>query len=289
MQDLTSRAIQWFDDITVVLATPYRRWLAAAVGISLVGLLHLGTGSSGWAWLATVPAVFGGLIGGVRFGLVTGVTAGLMHTMIDSWLGIAPVDGPGIVLRSLMLVGLAVTGAVIGRLEADKVAALDRAAREDSVTGLLNVRAFYEGLEQLRLHDVSYSILLADISGTRGLNERYGHMVGTDAVRTLGHVLRRSTKSRDLVGRLGSDNLAIALVGANHAGAAAAARRLATLLAEEHIFLPDGEEFEVHAHYGVASYPDDAADEVSLLRAADHAVTVAKGRGVDQVAFALAL
>ena len=160
-----------------------------------------------------------------------------------------------------------------------------RSATEDPVTGLLNVRAFYDGLARLRREGADFAVLLANVAGMSELNERYGHPMGTEALSALGHALRRSVKGRDLVARLGSDEVAIALVGADRDGAMAAASRLAELLAEEELHLPDGTRLEVHAYFGIATYPTDAEDEVELLRAADHAIVAAKRAGPDEVAF----
>lgn len=284
--DLASNTIAWIERVEDELQNPTRRALAAFGGITLVWGIHAGTGDGGYAWLAALPALLGGLVAGVRFGAVTAAIAAIGHAWIDGALGFADTASAGIVVRSIALMALALTGAVIRQLEVDKEQALLRAATEDSVTGLLNVRAFYDGLARLGDDGEPYSILVADISGMRGLNERYGHPTGTEAVRCLGHILRRSTKRRDLVGRLGSDELAIALVGADSDGAEAAAARLSALLAEETIHLPDGQTFQVHAHYGVATYPRHATDEVTLLRVADRAVAAAKRIGQDVVSIA---
>jgi GGDEF domain-containing protein len=88
------------------------------------------------------------------------------------------------------------------------------------------------------------------------------------------------------VARLGSDEVAVALVGADRAGALAAARRLARLLADERLALPDGSTFRVHAYYGIATSADLAFDEVAMLRAADHAMLAAKLAGPDEIGVA---
>jgi hypothetical protein len=88
-----------------------------------------------------------------------------------------------------------------------------RAVVEDPITGLLNVRAFYAELADLRPPRQPFTILLADIRGMRALNERYGHPTGTEAMRALAHVLRASAGTEVLACRLGSDEVAVALIG----------------------------------------------------------------------------
>lgn len=284
--DLARRVVDLCLDLEELVDEPRRRWAVASVGIAAAVLVHAAWGSPAAAWLAAVPAVLGGLVGGWRFGLTTALAAGAAHVGVDLAQGADAAVMTAAALRTSVLAALGLTGAAIRELEGQRVSALERAAREDAVTGLLNVRAFYDELRRLRDEDRPHAILLADIAGTGDLNERYGHPTGTEAVRCLGHLLRRCTKSRDLVARLGSDVVAIALVGADHDGALAAARRLAQMVADERLHLPDGTTFEVHAHYGVACFPGNAVDEVTLLRSADHAVKRAKELGPDRIAIA---
>jgi GGDEF domain-containing protein len=54
-------------------------------------------------------------------------------------------------------------------------------------------------------------------------------------------------------------------------------------LGRETVTLPDGDAFEVHAAYGIARWPEDGDDAVTLLRAAERAKEAAKARGLDEV------
>ena len=248
--------------------------LAGAAAVCVVAaagqaLLH----APDLAWISIAAVATAGLVAG-ESALALALLAALLHGAVDVADGdMAWRLGP--VLRVLGFLGVTVLGTGTGVLLRRYEETRRRSRDEDAVTGLLNVRAFYDGLTDCARR-APYSILLADIAGMRNLNERYGHPIGTEAMRALGHVLRRSTKRTDLVARLGSDEVAVALVGANRGGALAAARRLSNLLADEPLALPDGTAFRVHAYYGIAASADLATDEVSLLRAADHAKLAAK-------------
>ena len=260
-----------------VLAGAAAVCVAAAAGQALLHAPDL-------AWISIAAVATAGLVAG-ESALALALLAALLHGAVDVAEGdVAWRLGP--VLRVLGFLGVTVLGTGTGVLLRRYEETRRRSRDEDAVTGLLNVRAFYDGLYRLRLDGAPYAILLADIAGMRNLNERYGHPIGTEAMRALGHVLRRSTKRTDLVARLGSDEVAVALVGANRGGALAAARRLAHLLADERLALPDGTAFRVHAYYGIAASADLATDEVSLLRAADHAKLAAKLAGPDEIGVA---
>lgn len=281
--DLTARTASQLVGLEAALRTRSRRIALTAAGLAVVVLLHALLGDARIAWLAVLFVGAAGLSGGHRFGLSAATASGAAHTLVDVVIGLGLADVLGVLARFGALLSVGLVAAVASRFEQQRDRALLRSATEDSVTGLLNVRTFYDALADLRAKNTPYAIVLADIAGMRQLNERYGHPMGTEAVRALGHVLRRNTKNGDLVARLGSDEVAIALIGADEPGAVQAAKRLAARLGEEVITLPDGRRFQVHAYFGVACFPTHAQDEVALLRQADHAVADAKERGPDEV------
>jgi diguanylate cyclase (GGDEF)-like protein len=252
--------------------------VAAAAGHAILEASAVG-------WISALAVAVAALAAGER-ALWLAVTAAVLHAGVDIAVG-APTWFAEPVVQGIGILAIGAFGAAAGTLMRRYEETRRRSLDEDAVTGLLNVRAFYEGLHELRGDNTPYAVLLVDIAGMRNLNERYGHPTGTEAVRALGHVLRKATKSSDLVARLGSDEVAVALVGANRAGALTAARRLSRLLQEERIALPDGRAFRVHAHYGIATSTDlPDGDDVALLRAADHAKLAAKLHGVDEIGVA---
>lgn len=284
--DLTARSTALLRRAEVALRDRGRRLVAVAGTVAVAVALHLLTGVTEIAWISAAPVLAAGLGGGATFGLAAGLGAGVAHLGADLAVG---TDGGALiggVVRMLALAAVGLVGAVLARLDQQRADAQLRSATLDGTTGLLNVRAFYEGLGHLHERGTRYAILLADIAGMGQLNERYGHPTGTEAVRTLGHILRRDVERDDLVGRLGSDEIAIALIGADAHGATVAARRLSSRLADESLTLPDGGRFEVHAYFGVATFPDDGEDAATLLRHANHALQDAKERGPDEIGIA---
>lgn len=284
--DLTAQVAERLLWVDKQLRAPVRRWLVVAGGLIVATGLHAVLGDPGIAWISALVVTTAGVAGGGRFGLAVGAAAAFGHALVDAALGVDGREVVGLLARVAALLGLGVVGAVVTRFAHQRNRALYRSATEDSITGLLNARAFYGDLARLRAAGAHYAVVLADIAGMRSLNERHGHPMGTEALRALGHVLQRNTKRGDLVARLGSDEVALALVGADEAGARAAALRLVQRLGEEPLTLPDGQSFQVHAYFGIACYPDHASEEVALLRAAQHAVAQAKGLGPDTIGVA---
>jgi len=282
-EDLPTQTRGALLNLADLLHEPTRRNLTLSLSLVVALALHLAVQDPQLAWLSAPIALLAGITGGVRAALVFALVAAFGHAAIDlsADLRLAPV--PGLILRSLVLVGIALVGTAGAQSERRRTNALHRVISEDPVTGLLNVRAFYDALAKLRREDQPFAILLADIRGMRALNERYGHPTGTEAMRALAHVLRRSAGPEVLASRLGSDEVAIALVGTDRDRCRTIVDAIVSRLHDEQVGLPDGDRFEVHAAYGIARYPEDGDDEVSVLRSADRAKERAKSAGIDRV------
>jgi diguanylate cyclase (GGDEF)-like protein len=265
------------------LGSPTTSVVVLGGGVVFSVSLHAALGDERIAWLAAPLALLAGLAGGVRMAMAVALAAALGHAAVDLVVGIRGGELLGVMIRTAVLPGLALVGSTGADLERQRNRALQRSVSEDPVTGLLNVRVFYEELAHLRESGTPFAILLADIRGMRALNERYGHPTGTEAMRALAHVLRRSAGTEVIACRLGSDEVAVALIGEDRARCRSVVDQVMERLQQEQVTLPDGDHFEVHAAYGIARFPEDGADEVAVLRAADRAKERAKAAGLDRV------
>lgn len=282
--DIATRTRGVLTRITGGVGSPVSRAVVLGAGVILPVALHALIGDARLAWLTAPTVVLAGLTVGIRTTVAIGVAAAISHATVDVVLGLAATHVLGVIVRSIALVGLALVGSAGANLEAQRSRAMQRAVSEDPVTGLLNVRTFYAELAALRDDDIPFSVLLADIRGMRELNERYGHPTGTEAMRAMAHVLRRAAGADVLAARLGSDEIAVALVGPDRQRCQEVVQQVMLRLHDELVSLPDGERFEIHAAYGIARFPEDGDDEVALLRAADRAKEQAKRDGLDRVA-----
>jgi diguanylate cyclase (GGDEF)-like protein len=263
-------------------ALPQRiAFVGGGLGASVVA--HALTGESLLAWAVAPVVLLAGIAGGVRLAMAVALAAALAHAVVDLADGSDAVEMVGVTVRALVLMLIGLIGAAGATLERQRETAVERSVTEDAVTGLLNVRAFYDVLGDLRSRDEPFAILLADLRGMRALNDRYGHPTGTEAMRVLAHVLRRSAGADVAASRLGSDEIAVVLAGDDRDRFRAIVQRVVERLHDEQVALPDGEHFEVHAAYGIARFPEDADDEVGVLRAADRAKERAKSAGMDRV------
>ncbi|MEX2533799.1 MAG: diguanylate cyclase [Nitriliruptoraceae bacterium] len=275
-ESLSERTHRVLINATHRLADTAIRRATLTGGVIVVLALHLLTGDARFAF-AAVPLIFlAGVAGSNRLPLIIAGIAAFGHTAIDVAAGASAADVFGLVVRALVFTLVAAVGLAEQHLEREHDRAVHRAVEEDSVTGLLNVRAFYDTLGALCDQKEEFTILLADIRGMKALNDRHGHPTGTEAMRVFAQALRREIPTAAKASRLGSDEIAIALPKVADAEVALISERILERLRNELIALPDGTESEVKVAFGIAHYPTDATSIIGVLRAADNAKEAAK-------------
>ena len=154
-------------------------------------------------------------------------------------------------------------------------AALHVEATHDPLTGLANRRLFYDRLQQAIRHAHRYGgkvgILYVDLDRFKDINDKFGHHVGDAVLTEVAKRLSSCIRDSDTVARLGGDEFVVLLDGVqDREDYLAAAHKIEQALNANSSFY--GLDVEIAASIGQALYPDDGADEDSLIRAADAAM-----------------
>ncbi|PPK92406.1 diguanylate cyclase (GGDEF)-like protein [Kineococcus xinjiangensis] len=177
-------------------------------------------------------------------------------------------------------------GQALGRIAL--VTRLRAAASTDGLTGLANRRAFDEALAaelaQAESPAGTFSVVLVDLDHFKVLNDTHGHLAGDDALRAVGRLLQRSLREGATAARYGGEEFVVLLPGTDREDAVAVAERLRRGIATTE----DGP-VPVTASLGVACFPADGTDALSLLATADAALYAAKQRGRNRVEDSAAL
>jgi diguanylate cyclase (GGDEF)-like protein len=277
-------------------ARPRIRWRPrrAAEALALfVGLLVMGQIVFG-GWLptrskdyplefATIPLF---LWAAFRFGSREAATAILITSGMAIWgtlRGFGPFVEPTqnesllllqafIGVASVMTLTLAAVVAERRRVEVQ----LRHLAVSDPLTGLANYRQLVTALEaeiqRSQRTERSFAVVLLDVDSLKKINDRHGHLVGSQALCRVAEVLHVSCRAIDTAARFGGDEFALVLPEADEATATLVMARVAQRLAE------DRESPRVSVSLGAAIHPRDGASVQAMLDAADRELYGMKAR-----------
>jgi len=157
--------------------------------------------------------------------------------------------------------------------------ALERRAESDSLTMLLNHRAFHERLRaelaRVREGRGTVALLLLDIDDFKRINDVHGHAAGDMVLTKIAGIIRSAVRADDHPCRIGGEEFAVIIPTGNATGATALARRIAGALAETD-FDPVG---RITVSIGIAEAPRHTSSARELAVCADTAMLTAKATG----------
>jgi diguanylate cyclase (GGDEF)-like protein len=164
------------------------------------------------------------------------------------------------------------------RRTGELLVALDRLSNEDALTGLANRRRWDAGLAAAcaatRADGGPVTVVLIDVDHFKQVNDRHGHAGGDALLRELAGLLRSRVRGTDLAARIGGDELAVLLPGADLDRAVRLAEQLRT---DALALRPLGQDADgVSVSLGVATAAGADADPETLLAAADAQLYLAK-------------
>lgn len=160
----------------------------------------------------------------------------------------------------------------------------------DDVTGVYNARYLLatadNEIQRAARYGNPLSVLFLDLDRFKLVNDRYGHLIGSDTLRALSQLLAECVRQVDTLARYGGDEFTILLVDTPHEVAMKIAERIRSRV-ESHLFEAgrDGV-LQLTISIGVATCPDHGDTREPLLDAADKAMYRAKSEGRNRVASA---
>jgi diguanylate cyclase (GGDEF)-like protein len=159
---------------------------------------------------------------------------------------------------------------------------LERMAATDGLTGVANRRTFgiilEKELDRATRADGPLGLILLDIDHFKRLNDHHGHQAGDLVLRRVAETLVNVARSYDTVARYGGEEFAIIVPGAAAEQSAGVAERMRRAVAD----IDAVEAVTVSA--GVAAFPSDGGDPVTLVKRADEALYRSKREGRNRVA-----
>jgi len=163
-------------------------------------------------------------------------------------------------------------------------------ATTDFLTGLPNRRYFETRLEQelariQRIDSLRAAVLMLDLDHFKCINDSFGHDTGDKMLRHLAALIRSELRKIDTVGRVGGEEFAIILAGADPAAAEAFADRLRVKI-ESSTLTQGNDTIGITVSIGVSPVLATDPDANAALIRADRALYRAKEKGRNRVEIA---
>jgi diguanylate cyclase (GGDEF)-like protein len=160
---------------------------------------------------------------------------------------------------------------------------LEGLALTDPLTGLANHRAFHEALDaelqRARREVYDVAVVALDIDCFKTINDSWGHSVGDEALRLVAQSLRVHTRPGDIIGRVGGDEFALALVRADGDMGQEVVDRIRAAVRRLGV---GPHRASVTLSAGVTEFPARADTQEQLLERADAALYESKRTGRDR-------
>lgn len=155
-------------------------------------------------------------------------------------------------------------------------------ATRDALTGLPNRDWFHQllsvELKAARRYGRQIAVLFIDLDRFKLINDSLGHGAGDALLREIGARLTRCLRASDVVARLGGDEFVVLLGEARTRELTTVVVRKLLAALQEPVELGT-QSCRISASIGISMFPDDGADEQTLMRHADSAMYVAKEQG----------
>jgi diguanylate cyclase (GGDEF)-like protein len=254
----------WIDVASATLSVTLLCAATGAASSSLLGLYAIplaGIAVAFGSWwlvvlLATVVAAFGLLLGSLTPQTYIGDPQFLM-LLFDNF-------APGTAVALLI-------AALIARMHS-AVQRISDLASTDALTGLLNLRAFEEVLQQehrkAERFNRPYTLAVIDVDNLAQVNEMLGHEAGSQVLGTVASAITRSIRSSDVAARLGGDEFIVLLVEADAQTGTAIAQRIRNNVYAGTVSVAN-RLIRANVNVGTANFPDDHLYPKELMILAD--------------------
>lgn len=243
-------------------------WLFAAALLALLGFVRHSTDAEfAFASAAIIPVYLVTWVGGFGHGLVASLLAVLM------WIVTDPSDAKQNEIWLPYLNGITRLGTytfvayMTAKVRMLLMREMERATH-DTLTGLLNRRAFLDAGETETARTLRYShsmaVIFLDLDNFKQLNDSRGHDAGDAALQAVAKALGNTLRATDTVARLGGDEFAVILPEVDRKSAEEAGNKIADAIADALLRFPP-----VSASLGIAWFEKGRDDFATMLKAAD--------------------
>ncbi len=163
-------------------------------------------------------------------------------------------------------------------------------SKRDFLTGLYNRRALDEALiectKEAEANIQDLCLLMIDIDHFKPFNDKWGHQIGDEVLKTVAKALTQSVRGNDVVARYGGEEFSVLLRETPIQGAKIVAENIRKKIANSRLKRKDsGDELDpITVSIGISAYHVGEDDTIpGLIKRADDALYEAKAAGRNRV------
>lgn len=221
---------------------------------------------------------------GIKDGLSIGIISAIIILVLDlvSLPGtrVNPYFEDDLVLAGVFILTAYSLGSYV-KFETEHINELKHRVNIDGLTGLYNHRYFYDVLNQkINAADQNkneLSLLFLDIDYFKHYNDLNGHQKGDMVLRKLGEILKQEVGEMGIAARYGGEEFAVLLPNIDKNEGIKIAERIRKAVQDTYF---EGQENQPNGNItisvGLATYPENAKDDMELIKTADDALYRAK-------------
>jgi diguanylate cyclase (GGDEF)-like protein len=159
-------------------------------------------------------------------------------------------------------------------------------SQTDELTGLMNMRAFSTLLDReittARRYLQSFTLMMIDVDRLKKVNDRFGHVAGTQLLRAVAAAISDCVRSADVLARYGGDEFVILMPHTRSEAARIAAERIRSAIHGSSFNMNDWR-ITASVSIGIAAFPESTGAPEDVLEKADVALYQSKQAGRDRV------
>ncbi|WP_117233754.1 diguanylate cyclase [Vibrio maerlii] len=194
----------------------------------------------------------------------------------------------GLIITSFFLSIIVASWSLLTREQRDKEAYLNKLymeATRDALTDAFNRKYFLDiaslELRNSRIQNRFYTLAILDIDHFKQVNDKYGHIIGDQALVFFSNLCQSELRKTDIFGRVGGEEFAIAFTNTSEDEAQQILERIRTKVMTSSLQL-ENDTLQFTVSSGVATLTKQTSLR-ELLRQADNALYEAKDSGRNKV------
>ena len=131
-------------------------------------------------------------------------------------------------------------------------------------------------------HNILLSILFLDIDDFKKINDTFGHLAGDRVLQAVADIMSKEKRLEDVAARYGGEEFVIISPETSKANSLILAERIRRSIEQMQLDY-EGNTIQLTISGGLASYPIDATDGLTLIKYADNALYRAKAAGKNNI------